>query len=273
MTVSVFAQPRVKDKTFLNNVIILNLGDYASQNLDKLDVWHYADLNINDITDKNVYIQRYDYIDKFGELILSDIPVKTSKIMSYNSITHTLNVLGSSIDYEERKMLNYGDEFTFIIPADTPIDKDVKIGKYYQRNGAPADNYRLIKYDGDSRITAWACEDEPYVYIKYTNNNLITNFSTVEHFNPRQYIKQKHLKVEYCWSEHNIQSIKISQVFQSGNKEGSLKPIKNIECQIVEKNESGLWVIMDVIESLYFVGGNTSTNKYRLIRNFEDIKQ
>ena len=52
MTVSVFAQPRVKDKTFLNNVIILNLGDYASQNLDKLDVWHYADLNINDITDK-----------------------------------------------------------------------------------------------------------------------------------------------------------------------------------------------------------------------------
>jgi len=197
--------------------------------------------------------------------------------MSYNTANNELKINNRwTIDYNERKRLNFRrddwDRWTYIIPSETAPNQEVQIKEYNSRTGEPTDGFMRIKYDEKKRIIAIIplTHEREYVHIKYNADNSIVSFSTIESFNPKEYIRQKHQKVEYLWSGNNIQSIKFYQIEQSisGDK---LVLRRTIDCKVVEKNDSGLWTAMDIVEKSNLYSGEQyiKTEKYRLVREFK----
>ncbi len=277
LTFSAYAQTNVEDKVFLNNLIILTS---VSGDLEYIENWTYADLDIKDISDKNVSISKYPYVNRFGEWVLSPESTKSDKIMGYNTANNELKILFWTIDYNERKRLNdfssewSNDHSIRIIPSETPLNQEVRIQKY-SRTGEPLSDYTRIKYDEKKRIIAIIpsrINNIGYIHIKYNADNSIVSFSTIESFNPKEYVIQKHQKVEYIWSENNIKSVRLYQIIQSvsGNP---LVLQKTIDCEVVEKNDAGLWTVMDIVEksNLDESESDVKTIKYRLIRGFNNL--
>ncbi len=277
LTFSAYAQTNVEDKVFLNNLIILTS---VSGDLEYIKNWTYADLDIKDISDKNVSISKYPYVNRFGEWVLSPESTKSDKIMGYNTANNELKILFWTIDYNERKRLNdfssewSNDHSIRIIPSETPLNQEVRIQKY-SRTGEPLSDYTRIKYDEKKRIIAIIpsrINNIGYIHIKYNADNSIVSFSTIESFNPKEYVIQKHQKVEYIWSENNIKSVRLYQIIQSvsGNP---LVLQKTIDCEVVEKNDAGLWTVMDIVEksNLDESESDVKTIKYRLIRGFNNL--
>ncbi len=277
LTFSAYAQTNVEDKVFLNNLIILTS---VSGDLEYIENWTYADLDIKDISDKNVSISKYPYVNRFGEWVLSPESTKSDKIMGYNTANNELKILFWTIDYNERKRLNdfssewSNDHSIRIIPSETPLNQEVRIQKY-SRTGEPLSDYTRIKYDEKKRIIAIIpsrINNRGYIHIKYNADNSIVSFSTIESFNPKEYVIQKHQKVEYIWSENNIKSVRLYQIIQSvsGNP---LVLQKTIDCEVVEKNDAGLWTVMDIVEksNLDESESDVKTIKYRLIRGFNNL--
>lgn len=264
----------VADRIFLNNFEILCLKSNFTDSMDKDLTWIIADLSVQDIAGKDVYISKYEYADRFGELTLLSTPSDEYSIMKYDTVSNNLNYRMWSINYNDRKKLNYSTEYTYIIPDYTTSNQDVSIKRYYQRSGNPTGECIHIKYDANKRIVAWAGpENAPhdYMHITYNGNSFISGFSTIENFNPKAYIKQKHMKVEYRWIGNDIQSVQISMIYQSSSR-SSLTLIKTIDCKIIEKTETGKWTKMDVVEKSDLQYGEPKMIQYRLIREFKDIE-
>lgn len=264
-----YAQPGTDDKVFLNNLLILD----PDSDLENMQNWTYADLDIKNIINKEVYICKYQYVNKFGEWTLSIKPSDRCMVLGCDSVSHKLNIERWSIDYNARKRFNFeGDRWsrsTYIIPDETPRNQEVRIEEY-RIDGSPRDNWIRVKYDEKKRIIARANRTNEFTHIKYNADNLITSYSTIENFNPKQYIRQKHLKVEYDWLGNDIQSVRIFMLNQSGIGNSSLILIKTIECNIVEKNNEGLWVAMDIVEKDNPTDEKyMQTTMYRLVREFK----
>lgn len=272
---SVYAQTTNQDDVDFNNLKILSLGLGYNNQISKPDkFWPVADLSINDISNKEVVLLRYEIVNKFGEETTSSEPSNRapSPILSYNTNSHKLIMDDFSILFKESTKLCDYDlsanriDQVLIVPSTSPKNQEIDVNFYYP-SGNPYDRQYKIKYDNNGRIvciTIWGKS----INIKYTADGHIIGFSNVESFNPKQYVKQLHTKSEYKWEGNDLQSVTIHHIEQQSNMEGKLMPLYEIQCKIIEKDEAGRWKKMKV-EEKDCKGG--IPKKYVLERQIRDI--
>lgn len=269
-SLSLFAQTTKQEDIDFNNLKILSLdSNFDISKPDKF--WPVADLSINDISDKEVVFLRYEIVNKFGEETISSEPSdRVPKIvLKYDTNSHKLILDKYSILFKESTKLCENDwpNYTLIVPDTSPKNEEMDV-RFYDHNGSPISKGYIIKYDNNGRIVCRA-RGSDRINIKYTEDGHIVGFSNVESFNPKQYVKQLHTKSEYKWKDNDLQSITIHYIEQQSNMQGILKPLYEIQCEILEKDEFDRWTKMKV-EEKDCKGGRPDT-KYVLERKIRDI--
>ena len=273
-SLSVHAQTTNYEDIDFNNLKILSYGwNFDISKPDKF--WPVADLSINDIADKEVVLFRYEVVNKFGEETISSEPSDPSPrpILRYNTNSHELITDNYSILFKESTKLcennlsiNIIDKI-LIVPSTLPRNEEITV-IFYNRDGSPNGRQYKLKYDNNGRIICRAIGNKS-INIKYTADGHIIGFSNVESFNPKQYVKQLHTKSEYQWKGNDLQLITIQYIEQQSNMQGILKPLYEIQCEILEKDEVGRWIKMKVIEK--DCKGGRPDKKYVLERIIREI--
>lgn len=277
LSFSVYAQTTNQDDVDFNNLKILSLGyNFKISEPDKF--WPVADLSINDISNKEVVLLRYEIVNKFGEETTSSEPDDDAPrpILSYDTNSHKLIMDNHFILFKESTKLYDCHvsvnriEQVLIVPTTSPKNQELDV-KYYEPDGSPCYGKQYeIKYDNNGRIVCITNYGKS-INIKYTADGHIIGFSNVESFNPKQYVKQLHTKSEYNWKGDDLQSVVIHYIEQQSNLEGQLKPLYEIQCKIIEKNEAGRWTKMKVEEK--DCKGGEGPKKYVLERKIRDITE